>query len=315
MHWNDRIGRRLKLRDLHILLAVVQARGIAKAGRRLAVSQPAVSRAIADMEAALGVRLLDRSAHGIEPTPFGLALIKRGIAVFDELRQGIRDIEFLSDPTAGNLRIGTTGPIAAAIVSPVIERLTRQNPRMAFHVVADDTIQLFQELTERNIELAITRMTGATIEAHLTAEILFDDSLVVATGTNNPWLRRRNVKLTDLVNEPWTLHPYDSYYGALIADAFRASGLEPPRLTVSTSSLGLRSELLATGRFFTVVPSFSLRLPRRHSTLKAMPVELPNTRRPIGIVTVRNRSPSPLAQLFLDRVREIIKPPAKSGQG
>ena len=257
---------------------------------------------------ALGVRLLDRNAQGIEPTPYGLALIKHGMAVFDELRQAIHDIEFLADPTAGDLRVGTTGPIAAAIVAPVIDMLTRQYPRMAFHVVADDTAQLFRDLTDRNIELAITRMMGPGLDAHLSSEILFEDSLVVATGVNNRWLHRRKIKLAELANEPWTLHPYDSYYGSLIAAAFRASGLEPPRLTTSTSSLGLRNELLATGRFFTVVPGFSLRLPRRHPTLRAVPVELPNTGRPIGIVSLKTRSPSPLAKLFIDRVRAITKP-------
>lgn len=309
--WDARIGRRIKLRDLYILLAVVQARGIARAARRLSVSQPAVSRAIADLEATLGVRLVDRTAQGVEPRAYGLALINRGMAVFDELRKGVQDIEFLADPTVGDLRIGTTGPIAAAIVYPVIEGLTRQNPRMAFHVAADDTTRLFEGLVERSIELAITRLTEPPIGSRFAAKILLEDTLVVATGSNNRWLRRRNVKLADLVDEPWTLHPYDSYYGALIADAFRASGLEPPRLTVSTSSLGLRSELLATGRFFTVVPGFSLRLPRLHPTLRIMPVELPNTRRPIGIVTLRSCSPSPLGQLFIDRVCEIITPLAK----
>src|SRR5262249_11406760 len=159
MQWDARIGRRIRLRDLHILLAVVQARGIAKAGRRLAVSQPAVSRAIADLEATLGVRLVDRSAQGVEPTAYGRALINRGMAGFDELRKGVQDIEFLADPTAGDLRIGTTNPIAAAIVYPIVEALTRQNPRMAFHVAADDTTRLFEGLVERSFELAITRIT------------------------------------------------------------------------------------------------------------------------------------------------------------
>src|SRR5262245_18534625 len=128
--WDDRIRRRLKLRDLDILMAVIQAGGMGKAANRLNMSQPAVSKAIADLEHALGVRLLDRSRQGVEPTPYGRALIKRGIAVFDELRQGVQDIEFLTDPTAGELRVGVTEPVAAAIIAPVIDGLSRQYPRM-----------------------------------------------------------------------------------------------------------------------------------------------------------------------------------------
>ena len=86
MQWTDRIGQRLKLRDLHILLSVVQRGSMAKAAAELAISQPAVSKAIADMEHAVGLRLLDRSRNGIEPTAYGQALIKRGLVIFDELK-------------------------------------------------------------------------------------------------------------------------------------------------------------------------------------------------------------------------------------
>ena len=90
--------------------------------------------------------------------------------------------------------------------------------------------------------------------------------------------------------------------GAFITQAFRANGLQPPRATVFALSLNMRNRLLATDRFLGVLPGFSLRLPGRHPSLKALPVELPSTRRPIGIITLKNRTLSPLAQLFLDRV-------------
>ena len=79
MEWADRIGRRVKLRDLHLLITVVQRGSMAKAAAELGVSQPAVSKGIADMEQTLGLRLLDRGRNGIEPTAYGRALVKRGL--------------------------------------------------------------------------------------------------------------------------------------------------------------------------------------------------------------------------------------------
>jgi len=280
-----------------------------RAADRLSVSQPVVSKAIADMEHALGVRLLDRSRHGVEPTQYGRALIKRGVAIFDEMRQGIKEIEYLADPTAGELRVGTTESITAAIVSPVINRMSRLYPRMAFHVALGDQAALYRELSNRNVELVIARLvTGAPLAENMDAKILFDDCLVVAAGPKNPWTRRRKIELAELVNEPWVLMPQESLSGSLTAEAFRATGLAPPRPTVSSSSVNLRNELFATGRFLTTVPRFSLMLPRKHPLLKALPVELPNTRLPIAIFTVKNRSLSAIAQLFLDRIRAITKP-------
>src|SRR5262249_40257290 len=103
--WESRIGHRVKLRDLHALSSVVRWQAMAKAAPHLAMSQTAVSEAIANLERALGVRLLDRSPKGVEPTVYADALLKRGHIIFDELRQGIKDIEFLADPTAGEVRI------------------------------------------------------------------------------------------------------------------------------------------------------------------------------------------------------------------
>ena len=130
MQWDERIGRRLKLRDVNILLAVVQWGGMAKAARRLAVSQPVVSKAIADLEQALGVRLLDRDRHGVEPTAYGRALLDHGLAAFDELKQAVKKIESLADPTVGEVRVGGTPPMVEAVLPVVIARLYRHHPRL-----------------------------------------------------------------------------------------------------------------------------------------------------------------------------------------
>ena len=311
MEWDHRVGRRLKLRELYILMAVIEARGIGKAADRLKMSQPAVSTAIADLERAIGVKLLDRSRQGVEPTPYGSAFMKRGVAVFDELRQGIQDIEFLADPTAGQLRIGSNEAMAAGPVLAVVNRLSQQYPRMEFHIVTGDQGPLLGELAERKIELAIVRMTDTITAKHMDVEILLDEPLVVAAGSENPLTRRRLLTLADVVNEPWTMFPPDTVAGAFVADAFRASGLEPPRATVFTISLNLRKALLATGRFLTTLPAVALKTPGGHPQLRALPVELPGTQLPTGIITLKNRTLSPLAQLFIDRVREAAKPLAK----
>src|SRR5262245_42870209 len=103
--WDSQIGRRLRLRDLHVCYTVAQRGGMAKAAAQLGVSAPAVSEVIAGLEHALGVPLLDRSPQGVEPTRYGHALLRRTITVFDELKQSIKDIEYLDDPTIGEVRI------------------------------------------------------------------------------------------------------------------------------------------------------------------------------------------------------------------
>ena len=204
-----RIERRLKLHDVRVLMSVVQAGSMHKAAERLATSQPAVSRAIADLEHALGVRLLDRSPSGIQPTQYGRAIIKRGLAVFDELRQGVKDIEFLTDPTSGELRIGCSEYAAGGPVLAVIDQLTRRHPRMVFDVVTGPVLELYRDLTERRVELVITRIVEFADRDNMVVENLFDDDIVIVAAKQNPWTRRRRIELAELVNEPWTLPSRD----------------------------------------------------------------------------------------------------------
>lgn len=308
----ERIARRLKLHDVRVLISVVEAGSMHKAAAHLRTSQPAISRAIADLENSVGVRLLERSSRGIQPTQYGRALIKRSVAAIDELRQGVKDIKFLADPSTGELRIGCSDAMAAGPVLAVIEQLTRQHPRLVFHVVTGTTAHLYRQLTERSVELVITRATESIAKDQTSVGSLFDDDVVVAAGAQSPWTRRRRIKLEELVNEPWALPPYDSAMGGILLEAFSARGLAPPVATVVAESANLRSKLLATGRFLTVMPEFALMLPGRDSSITALPVELLGARRTMKMISLRNRSLSPLAELFIDNMRTVAKPLAKA---
>jgi DNA-binding transcriptional LysR family regulator len=311
MDLDDRVLRRLKLSDLRLFHVVVQWRGMAKAAAHLNISQPAVSKAIAALEHTLGVRLLERNPEGVEPTVYGLALLKGGIAIFDELKQSVKQIEFLADPTAGELRIGCTEPLAAGFMPTVIDRLWRQYPRVSFHIVtADPTTIAERELRERNIELAIAPTSGLDFGADIAVEILFDDRQVVMADARSKWVRRRNVRLADLNHEPWLMPPRDSIIGASIMEVFRASGLEPPRTQVVSFSIPLHHHLLSGGRFLIMLPVSMARF-GKHLNLKTLEVEIPAISRPTGIMTLRKRTLTPLAALFLNAVRKLAKPLAK----
>jgi len=301
----------MKLQDLHVLMTVVQAGSMGKAAQILNTTQPNVSRSIGELEQALGVRLLDRHRQGIEPTEYGRALLDCGAAVFDDLRQGVKNIAFLADPAAGELRIGTTTFLAASFVSALVDRLSRRYPRIVFHLVTGYTETLHQELAERNVDLLIIRGSGPIADPRYDFEFLFDDSYVVAAGAQNQWGRRRRIEIAELVNELWVLPPPDSVIGSIVMDAFRTSGLDYPRVSVVTDCPHMRISLLATGRFVTIFPASAFRFLAKRSELRILPVELPTARRPNGIVTLKNRALSPVAKLFIDCAREVAKPLAK----
>jgi DNA-binding transcriptional LysR family regulator len=305
MQWHERIKGRVKLRDLHTLEAVVHSGSMAKAAGYLALSQSAVSKSITEMEHTLGVPLLERTSRGVEPTTYARILLRRSVTIFDELSQGLKEIEYLADPASGELKIGTTEPMTA-IVAAVIDRLSRQYPRMVFHVLVADTAVLLPELRERNLDLAISRIAGPSPGKDFRAVILFQDPLVVMTAQSNPWARRHDFDLADLLDEPWILPPPHVFLGQFVAAAFHTRGLALPRSSVMTASVHMRHNMLATGRFMAMLPRVMLRFPIYGGLLKALPIDLPETRRPIAFVTLKKRDLSPVAKLFLNCAREVV---------
>jgi DNA-binding transcriptional LysR family regulator len=153
-------------------------------------------------------------------------------------------------------------------------------------------------------------MYSPASEEH-SVEVLFEDPLVVVTGPNNALARRRKIEFADLLDEPWTLQPRENNFGSFAMDALHAAGLAPPRITVASTSSNLRGEMLATGRYLTMVPRYWVLLPRKHPSLRVLPVEFPNSRLKVAIVTLKNRSLSRATELFLDSVRTLTKPLAR----
>jgi len=311
MRWNDRIGRRIKLSDLHILLAVAQSGSMAKAASELAVSHPVVSRSISELEHTLGVRLLDRNPHGVELTEFGRAMLSRSHAAFDELRQGVKDIEFLADPTAGEVRVGSTGPLVASFVSSIVDRLHRRYPRMVFHVATTTDLTLQRDLDERRFDLLILRRIGTFAEERFSFEVLYDNPYFVAAGVKSRLARRRRVELADLIDEMWILPPAGTRFGELARDIFRATGLPCPRAAVIALGLETTINLVGTGRYLTIYPESLFTFPAAHPFIRKLPIELPIVSGPIGILTLKNRMLCPAAQLFIEAARDVAKPLAK----
>src|SRR5215470_11005110 len=218
----EQISRRLKLRQLTVLAAVVQWGSMAKAADHLAITQPVVSKAIADLENTLGVRLLDRGPKGVEPTLYGRALLKRSVAIFDDLRASVSEIEFLADRTAGELRIGAMEFVAVGLLPALIDRLAREYPRLSFEVVQGESVTLKErELRGRRIELAIIRTAKDERAEDFEETVLFNDRLRVVAGAGSPWSGRRKISLADLVDQPWRLPPPEHPVSLLVDQAFR----------------------------------------------------------------------------------------------
>jgi DNA-binding transcriptional LysR family regulator len=311
--WQGRIGRRLRLRDLHILFAVVETGSMAKAGAQLRVTQSAVSRAIGDLEAAIGVRLLDRSPRGVEPTVYGEALLKSGTAAFDELRGGISNIEYLADPDVGEVRIASTESIAAGLLPAAIERFSARHPKVKLHLSHTSThLEGFAALRDRTADLLMAVDASDRARRDLTedleAEVLLHERICLVAAAEGSWARRRKLSFADLSKASFIAPPPGTDGAIALEAAFRAAGLSDPHIALRTFSVHARNILAGTAdRFIAVLPSSVLWFNPGLNRLKILPLELPTPPWAIVSVTLKGRTPRPAVAGFIACVREVAK--------
>jgi DNA-binding transcriptional LysR family regulator len=147
------------------------------------------------------------------------------------MRQGIRDIDFLSDPTAGELNIGCPASIMGGTLSLALERFNHQYPHVALQfdeVTAPGSD--FPSLRERKHDLTLARIARPLVdEEHFDIVVLFQDPLLIAADADSKWARRRKIDPGELVNESWILATLDASVYLSVAEAFRARGLRYPR--------------------------------------------------------------------------------------
>lgn len=304
----EHAARRLKLRDLNVFLLVVQCGSMAKAAAQLGVTQPAVSQIISLLEQTLGLALFDRSTQGVVPTIYGRALEEGASASADTLAQTLRRISFLQDPTIGDFKIGCADTVSILLV-PLLERMFKNAPRVTAHIL--DTVAPtlhVPAVRDRLIDLAIVRIAGPVetrnFDPELHVDVLFNDLTTIVAGKSSKWAKRRKIDIAELANEQWILPPSETLNHQVIMEAFAVAGCAPPKINLLTFSFQLRTKMLSEGPYLSVLPLSVMKMCGDWLPVKMLPVALRHHVWPTAVVTLKNRTPNPLAALFIKQLKE-----------
>jgi DNA-binding transcriptional LysR family regulator len=177
--------------------------------------------------------------------------------------------------------------------------------------VDDVNFGMLAPLLDRKIDLVIARggrgFAEQDVSDDLNVETLFEDELVVAAGPQSRWFNSRKIDLADLINERWILTVPGVWNHMLVSEAFRARGLDMPNISMRTISVHLRTNLIATGDFITTLPRSVLHLYANRFSLKVLPIDFPARPWPVSIITVKNRTLSPVAERFIECAYEASK--------
>ncbi len=303
----DSIARRITLRELRLLLAVARSGSILQAANEVGITQPALSKCIAELEGAFGVRLFDRTNRGVMPTPHGEILLRRATGVFEELRQAVDELGFLTDGSRGELRLGGTPTVCAGLLPHAISTVLDQRANFRFHIAELESGQLASKVINRSLDFGIGREHDAGDNDNLVFDHLFDDRLFIVAGSKHPLTTRRSVTLDEVARHQWLLPATDGSMILQLRSEFRRQKLELPKPAVTTMSMLVRYELIATNRFITVMYGSVLRFGKAPRFLRVLPLDV-RTKIPIGIIRLKNRTLAASAELFMDIAREVVRP-------
>ena len=306
MKLDDRLARRAKLREMRILLAAVRCGSLAKAAENLGLSQPAISKAIAGLEDTFGGALLDRSHFGVQPTMQGKILLQRAINIFDELRLAGEELEQLADPTRGTVRVACAHAVSAGFLPRVLDALNRAHPGIRYSVLEAERAQIFRALRDRAVDLVVALPLVEEAGSDLAFDSLYEERLFVVAGASHPLSnRRRRIAPSELASQDWILPTVDTAPGQRVETFFRDMKIPVPPAAVSSTSIHVACALLDTGRFVSMLPGSLLAFAPVRSSLRVLPTGVPETSGPMGIITVKHRSLTPVAKLFIDHARKI----------
>jgi DNA-binding transcriptional LysR family regulator len=215
---------------------------------------------------------------------------KRGLRPLMRVRQAVRDIEFLSDPATGEIKIGCPGGIAA-ILLPIVEGFSRRYPSVAFDVREEEIETLDSKLRNRELDFVVQRLRSYPLADvsfdDFALETLFDDELVIVAGRSSPWAKRREILLSQLTDESWVLSGPPSWPHRIMSEAFAAQELGMPKIILKTYSVHIRANLVASGRFIATLPKSGARFYADRFSLKVLPIDLPVRPWPVVILTLK----------------------------
>ncbi len=292
-------------RRLLVFSELVEQHHMGAAADSLGISQPAASQSLREIESSLGLRLFSRGAGGMQPTPLGALLgthIRRALA---EIRAGEIAVKSLRGAIAGGVAVGTLSLGRTRLLPRAIIQLTQQYPNLTVSTVEGAFEHLAMRLRAGDIDFILGALRTPEHTVGLTRDIVAYDVLSLVVGKSHPLARKRTLAYSDLASAEWVLPPRGTPTREMIKSAMKNNRVSEPRVVVETTDLAITRGLLVGSLMVTAVSAHLFFDELRAKILQILPLELPETRRPIGILQRSDSSPSLAAQLLMANIRSI----------
>ncbi|WP_067065988.1 LysR family transcriptional regulator [Roseateles chitosanitabidus] len=291
----------MNLNDIDYLVAVAEHRHVGRAAEALGLTQSALTRALARLEALAGLPLFERHPKGVMPTEAGLAFLRRARRIQLEYDDTLSELHQMKTGELGILRIGYSPSVDVERLMQVVRRLLMERPAARIHLSERLMHYLMADLDAGEVDAVVAPLPHPMPDP-LEALRLSDDELQVMADTAHPLRRRKSLDIAAIAAEPWLLPPPDTRLRRELERLVQQSGLPPLTVRIEAAATNLNTMRLLCGTpLLTLSSSWSLP-PLAAIGLKPLPIALPALRRKIGWITRRHGHRSPL----LERMQQLL---------
>jgi DNA-binding transcriptional LysR family regulator len=295
---------RLKTRQLALLVHLDEERCVVRAAEAAGMTQPAASKLLRDIEAGMDVKLFDRHARGVAPTWYGEILVRHARLALSEIRLAHEEIAALKAGQSGKAAIGTVMNPGTNLVPMAVSRVKQQHPAILISVDIDFSKPLVEKLLQGQLDMLVARVLDSHGAEALSFEPLADERHAVMARRHHPLAGKPDLRLEDLVAQPWILPAPGSLVRDELVSVFLQRGLPLPNNVVQTSSLPVITSLLRTTDMIAPLPQECVQHYCESGELTVLVEDLGLEIGPFGIIVRRGHKLSPGAQIMLTALRE-----------
>lgn len=312
--------RNVQLRHLRAFVAVAQERHLARAAERLALSQPAVSKTLSELEAVVGTRLVERSQAGRRGvqglTPAGEQLLAHALRVLEAMDASAQAVAPAAGGRIERLRIGALPSVAPALLPVALARLREGWPAVQILVKSAANAVLLDELRAGELDLVVGRMSDPRLMGGLSFELLHTEPLVFAVRAGHP-LTRKPAPVQAVLDYPLVVYGEGTAPRHNTESFLSARGLALPPNALQTLDVAVARALVAVSDAVWITPLGAARSELADGRLVRLPIDTTGTEEPVGLLQRSEAEPSPLRAVMAGLLREAAKAqgalPARKG--
>lgn len=299
------LDSRMTLRNLRLIVAIAAEGNLVRAAQGMNMTQSAVTKALQEVEATVGAALFDRTNRGVLPTAIGAALIAHAQVILAQIRHADQELADLRDGSSGTVVVGTLLAASASLLPRAILAVKAARPNLIVRIVEGTNDTLMPQLRNGTIDLVVGRLPVFRERDGVAQEPLFGDHAAVVARAAHPLATRPALTLADLAGQRWILPRPETTLRRQVDEAFRAAGLHAPTADVDSMSVLANRALLQHSDYLTVWPIELARSEVQGGAFTILPVDLAETRRPVGISTRAGGRLTPAAEVFIHALREV----------